>query len=117
MAAKPVAALVSKLLNNTFLSNVLSLCVRFPKSGLIFIYERHTFPSTVAFTFCVLLLRCTQLTRPDHNYESYKYRVWPAAALELPSLPRHIGDSSLGPRIILTSQLHMLRSHASTLSV
>ncbi len=73
---KPAAALVIKSLCPTFLSKVMSICERFPNSGLIFIYERSTFPSTVAFTFCVSLLRCTQLTRPDHNYESYKYRVW-----------------------------------------
>ncbi len=81
MAVKPAAALKIKLLYPMFLSNVTSLCVRFPKSDLMFIYERYTFPSTVAFTFCVSLLCCTQLTRPGRNYESYKCPVWPATQL------------------------------------
>ncbi len=88
MAVKPAAALVIELLYPTFLPKVMSLCVRYPKSSLMFIYECYTFPSTVAFMFCVSLLRCTQLTRPNRNYESYKCRVWtttfwPAAALSL----------------------------------
>ncbi len=34
-----------------------------------------TFPSTVTFSFCVSLFRFTQLTRPDHNYESHMCRL------------------------------------------
>ncbi len=58
-----------------FQSKITNLLVTFQKNVLVFSYKYSAVPGTVTYVLH-LSVRYTQLIRSDHNYESYKCRIW-----------------------------------------